>query len=187
MPKNNNNKISLDALKQLLSRFFDKDFEIPDDELSYAAQYLSGEARQPVTKGHPELQETLNYLRNVMHRNHFRELEDLFNYYEKKRSKIAGLFKKLEETNPEEFFAISFRQACTLYMRIIPNEYKFKSDGISYLQEEECGGGGLRSVAGMATLEDEIQYLSQVEGNKLVQGSEERCICRGRINEQASN
>jgi hypothetical protein len=187
MPKNKNNKINLDALKQLLSRFFDKGIEISVDKLHYAAQYLFEEAGQPLLKGHPELQSTLNYLRNVMRRNHFRELDDLFAYYEKKRSKIANLFEKLEQTDPEECFAVSFRQACTLYMRVIPKEYTFKSNCLYYLRNGECAGTSFEIVTCKATPEDEKQYLSQVEGNKLANRSENCCACNDRIDELVSN
>jgi hypothetical protein len=187
MPKNKNNKIDLDMLKQLLLRFFEKGTEITDDKLLYAAQFLFGEAGQPVLKGHRELQPTLNYLRNVMRRNHFLELDDLFKYYEKKRSKIADLFEKLEATDPEECFAVSFRYACTMYMRILPEEHAFKSNCLYYLQEGECAGAGFKLIAYKATDEDEKQYLSQVEGNKLVRRSEKCGTCNDRTDELVSN
>jgi hypothetical protein len=157
MPNKKYDGIDRSELKKLLARFFDKGIEISDDMLSQADKYLFRGAADTKRGTDPALQQTLNYLRNVMRRNHFKDLDDLVLYYDKKRSKISDLYKRLESVDPEECFAISFRDACTLYMQIIPNQDAVKSDDSRHIQKDSS----------KATREEGAQITSTVDEKKL--------------------
>jgi hypothetical protein len=174
MPNNKRNRIDRSELKKLLARFFDMGFEISDAILSQAEKYLFGGAADAKPTADPALQQTLNYLRNVMRRNHFLDPGDLTRYYDEKRSKISDLYQKLESVDPEECFAISFREACTMYMRVIPNRDAFKSGGCRDWQEDSS----------KATREEGAQFTSGVEEKKL---GATCCTCVQKFNELVCN
>lgn len=182
-----NNKVNLSDLKDLLARFFDKEYELTDDIVSLSAKCLFEGFNFQNQERYPEMQLALKYLRNVIQRNQFLDLESLVNYYKIKETKAEAIFEKLKDTDPEECMAISFRDACTMYMRNVPEDHKFKSGALYYIQNEECESSTIEVITYNASIEDEKRYMAQVQGNKLMRKSEECCLSTDRINELVSN
>ena len=182
-------------LKNLLTRFFEKDFEVPDKWVVISKKFLFDSKTHPDLFKYKELQSTLNYLRNVMERHGLKTLDELLLYYEGKRKKLNVLFEKLEETNPEECFALSFKDACTMYMKTINEEHKFKSNCLYYLQVnmDHCSFeissiSNERNTPFYPSTEEEIKgFVSQVKGNLLALQEGKCCVPKERINELVSN
>jgi hypothetical protein len=191
-----NSNINSTDLKNILSRFFDKEFGISERMLFISRKFLFDGIKLADIANHQELQNTLVYLKNVMERNNLKALDDLRQYYDRKRTKMNDLFEKLEKVDPEECFAVDFHQACTMYMKPIKEEHKFKSDCLYYLQgSDNCCTVKIQiveqrtcqiNVPYSPSYEEEI-FLSQVKGNHLVHQEKKCCASKKSMNAVVSN
>jgi len=192
-----NNNTNPTDLKNLLSRFFEKDFEITERILIISEKFLFNGVNDPEIRNNEVLQSTLVYIKNVMDRNELRNLADLTKYYEKKRNNLHTLFDRLEETDPEECFALDFQRACTMYMKTITVEQIDKTGCLYYLQSSEKFHGvefhfanhyaPLLSVPMPASWEDVKKFMSEVKGTLLV-AQEKKChVSEERMNELMCN
>ena len=179
-----NNKINITDLKNLLSRFSNKKFELAERMIFTANDFLFEGIKSPEILNHAELTNTLIYLKNVMERNNLNTLNELMQYYNGKHIKANDFFNKLKEVDPEECFAISFNQACDMYLVPVQEEHKFKNDNLYYLQDASalctaetqtiCTHGTIKVNLHETCLQQEKDYLSHVKGNCLSPG-EKKC------------
>lgn len=183
-----NKKINLLEFFRFLSRFFDKGFEISDNSLDMAEKFLFGGVSHADLEKNPDLLCTLNYLKNIRERNKLgNDLNDLVQYYDKKRDRVSELFKKLEETDPEECLAVKFRQACKTYMKVI-QVADISKEWIYYpLNSGDSVAVDFNDITYRDSIEEEIQHLSRIKGNLLNQQKTVYCASSERINELNSN
>lgn len=177
-------------LKNILSRFFDKEFDISERMLSISEKFLFKGKELIDISNYPDIQNTLVYLKNVMERNNLKTVNDLQKYYDKKRSKTRTLFEKLEKIDPDECFALDFQDACTMYMKPIEKDHEFKND-LYYLQSSDnCCTVEIQvveernfqtTVPYSPTYEEEKKekiFMSQVKGNHLVRQEKKCCVLK---------
>lgn len=187
------NKINLKELSKLLSRFFDKSFDIPERILSRSAEFLFPEFLFPdgeFTELHKyaDLLDTLKYLKDVKERNHLKELNDLVRYYEKKQRGINELFDRFEEATAEERFALNFEGACKTYLKVNRIAHSRKSDGFYYPMTPEGNYlVGFENISYGDSPELEKRYLAQVKGNMLIKQQNLSCATSEKIAPLVSN
>lgn len=180
-------KKNLQELFNLLSRFFDKDFEIPKNIVEMSWDFIFDDVKYSDLKKLPELLDTLEYLKDVKKSNHFKELNDLVQYYEKRQRKFDDLFTKFEETKEEERFAIDFQLACKTYLKINhiselnkeSLDYQINNDGNHVVEFE--------NISYRDSLEEEKQYLAQVKGNQLINQQNITFVSFETVNQVLSN
>lgn len=199
-----NNNINSTDFKNFLSRFFEKDFNISDEVLIKSERFLFNGNVNPGIINHQELEETLADLKDIIERNNLKNLNDLVLYYDKKRKKISDLFEKLEETDPEEFLAINFQQAVTMYTKAIKGEQMgvqlLKNTNTACLYYLHCTESRYpvslcipyrqtpyTNIFFSYSHDDEVKFLTQVKGNLLANGKRECGTSEERINELVSN
>jgi hypothetical protein len=173
-------------LKNILSRFFDKEFDISERMLSISEKFLFEQSELIDLSNYPELHKTLVYLKSIMERNNIKTGDDLGKYYDRKRTKMKSLFRKLEEVNPEECFALDFQHACTTYMKPIKEDHKFKND-CYYLQgSDECCTVEIHVMEQQTTSintpylrdpQEEI-FMSRIKGNLLIHQEKKSCVSK---------
>lgn len=170
----NTQNLKLTDLKNLLSRFFDKNFEPTNMTLVQAERVLFHGTSMEQLDLEPQLTRTLRYLKNIMGRNSFTTLNELLGYYDIKRKKMQVLFEELEKTDPEECFAVSFQEAYTTHMRKLKQEHEFvKNDcfynfGMITLASaiEVFHNSPMTIPVNQITLQHAREHLSQVKGNQ---------------------
>ncbi len=184
-----NRMINSTNLKSILSRFFDKEFDISESMLSLSETFLFYGKELNDISNYPELRDTLVYLKNLMERNKLITLDDLQNYYDKKRTKTRALFEKLEKIDPEECFALDFQDACTMYMKPVEKDHEFKNE-LYYLQSSgdcctveiqiEKRTFQINAPYSPSYVEEEKEkiFLSQVKGNHLVRQEKKCCVLK---------
>lgn len=183
-----NNKTNPIEFFKFLSRFFDKGFEISDESLSMAEKFLFDGVKHADLEKRPDLLCTLNYLKNIRERNKLgNDLNDLIQYYDKKRNRVSELFTKLEETDPEECLAVKFQQACKTYMKVIEVDDISKEWLYYPLHPGDSVAVDFNDITYRDSIEEEIQHLARIKGNLLNQQKSVYCASSERINELNSN
>jgi hypothetical protein len=182
------NKINLKELSKLLSRFFDKGFDIPEGVLSMSGAFLFHGAKFTESHKYADLVDTLKYLKDVKERNRLKELNDLVQYYEKKQRGINELFDRFEETAAEERFALNFEGACKTYLKVNRIVHPSKSDGLYYPMTPESNYMvGFENISYSDSLELEMRHLAQVKGNMLIKQQNVSCVASEKIDPLVSN
>lgn len=199
-----NNNINSTDFKKFLSEFFDKDFNISEEVLLISEKYLFDSNVDPRIGNYPDLEDTLTDLKDIIERNNLKNLNGLVLYYENKWEKIDELFKKLEETDPEEFLAIDFQQAITMYTKAIKGEQMgvqlLKSTHTPCLYYLHCTENSYpvdlcipyrqnpyTNIFISYSHDDEVKFLTQVKGNLLVNPKRGCDVSEERTNELVSN
>lgn len=180
-------QINLEELEKLLTHFFDNDFTISVDLLRMSAGFIFYGEKHSKLKKKSSLFDTLRYLKDVKERNHLKELRDLVLYYEKKQRSIDEMFDRFENAMDEERFAINFQNACKTYLKIDCVAHQSKE----YLyypitSQTECVVG-FENISYRDSLEEEIQHLSKVKGNQLVDQQNVYSAPLEKLNQVVSN
>lgn len=120
--------------KRLLLKLLDENVELTEATMLLAEQFLFQGTDLPARKIESTLLNTLQYLKRLMKRNGMKSLEDLEDYYSRLCHKAVEVFDKLNETDPEECFALHFKQAYTIHMKTVRVvKHDFKSNCLYYL------------------------------------------------------
>lgn len=187
-------------LELFLLRFFDKNATISGETLVMAEKFLFKNGDLPENKIGQPLLGTLKYLQRIMKRNDLRSLPDLENYYDRQRNKAREVFDKLKETDPEECFALHFRQAYTMHMKTLHMvNHNFKSNCLYYLSSHQSyvefsvidpQERYQMHAPFQATKQQENQldkhFMTIVKGNQLALDEKKSCITATRVNDLVS-
>ena len=182
------NKINLKELSKLLSRFFDAAIDIPEKILFMSGEFIFHEAKFTELHKYPDLFETLQYLKNVKERNHFADLNDLVQYYEKKQRMIDVLFDRFEEAEAEERFALNFEGVCKTFLegeRSVETKSSFR---LYYPMTTECNNVvEFGNISYGDSEELEKQHLAQIKGNMLIKQQNVSSVTSKKIDPHVAN
>ena len=189
------NMINSTNLKNILSRFFDEEFNISEKKLSISEKFLFGQSVSLDVLDFPELQSTLVYLKGIIERNNFKTVDDLGKYYDRKRTKMKSLIKKLENVDPEECFALNFQDAFTMYMKPIKEDHEFKNDCYYIQGSDKFCTVEIHIAQQQTTLINapysrdprEVVYMSQIKGNLLMHQEKKCCTSKNYKDAVVSN
>jgi hypothetical protein len=160
--------VNLKDLSKLLSPFFDEDFNLSQHMLYMSGEFIFNGTTAFQLNKFPKLVETLEYLRDVTLRNHFKELDDLVKYYESKQQRIEQLFDRFEGATEEEKFALRFENACKTYLKVERVLSESKACLYYPIHSESNYVVGFENISYGDSYEVEKQYLAQVKGNQLI-------------------
>jgi hypothetical protein len=185
-----NTKLNLKELSSLLSRFFDNNFDIPDEILLMSGKFIFENAQFTESDKYSDLLDTLEYLKDVKERNHIKDLNGLLQYYEKKQRRIDELFDRFEAAEAEERLAIKFQAACKTFL-IVKASHKApanKEECLYYpTNSDNSYIMGFENISYSDSIELEKMYLAQIKGNVLIKQQNISGVPSEKNNQTVSN
>jgi hypothetical protein len=181
-------KVQLKKLSALMIQFFEKEFEMSEEILFMSGRFIFHNDHYPELQKHPELYDTLLYLKDVKERNYLKDVDDLIKYYDNKQLGIDELFDRFEQAQAEEQLAIRFQNACETHLKIKGIEQVEKNECLYYpISSEAHYLVGYENISYRNSIEEEKSYLARIEGNLLIKQTNVSFISSEKNNQLVSN